>query len=96
MEIVNQVGSSTLTLTDDALTLTISRSFFTLRQWQWLVGLLTDLIAAGLAWASARAQPSGAGAHPPRAVQRRGDSAALAAGEPGLVEHLALPIVSSQ
>jgi len=50
MEIVNQVGSSTLTLTDDALTLTISRSFFTLRQWQWLVGLLTDLIAAGLAW----------------------------------------------
>jgi transposase len=60
MEIVNQVGSSTIILTDDALTLTISRSFFTLRQWQGLVGLLTDLIAAGLAWvlAPVRLAPS--------------------------------------
>ena len=67
MEIVNQVGSSTITLTDDALTLTISRSFFTPRQWQWLVDLLTDLIAAGLAWVLApvrRAPSSDEGTRP--------------------------------
>ena len=51
--IKGQIGGSTLILTDEGMAITIPRSFWTKRQWHWLVQLVTQLVITGLAWVTA-------------------------------------------
>ncbi len=48
--IKGQIGGSTLTLTEEGMSITIPRSFWTKRQWHWLVQLVTQLVSTGLSW----------------------------------------------
>jgi transposase len=51
--IKGQIGDSTLILTDEGMTITIPRGYWTKRQWNWLVQLVTQLVVTGLAWVTA-------------------------------------------
>ena len=51
METANyQIGASTITLTKDGLTITLPRSQWSARQWNWLVNMLAQVMGVGLAW----------------------------------------------
>jgi transposase len=47
------IGSSIIILSDEGLTITIPREFWTERQWGWLVNIVAQLAVAGLAWVTA-------------------------------------------
>lgn len=68
--IKGQIGDSTLILTDEGMTITIPRGYWTKRQWNWLVQLVTQLVVTGLAWVTApstiSAVPSTSDSPPPR------------------------------
>lgn len=51
--IKGQIGGSTLLLTDEGITITIPRGYWTKRQWNWLVQLVSQLGVTGLAWVTA-------------------------------------------
>jgi transposase len=51
--IKGQIGDTTLILTDEGMTITIPRGYWTKRQWNWLVQLVTQLVVTGLAWVTA-------------------------------------------
>lgn len=48
-----KVSSSTITLNDEELVIIIPRKFWTKRQWEWLVNIMTQLVIAGLTWVMA-------------------------------------------
>jgi transposase len=48
--ILRQFGSSTLTITNEGLTLTIARSVWTPRLWKGFVTLLLSLVTGGVSW----------------------------------------------
>jgi len=45
-----QIGGSTITLTQDELTIRLPRSQWSARQWAWLVHVLAQVLGAGLGW----------------------------------------------
>lgn len=45
-----QLGGSSLTLTEEGMTITIPRSYWTKRQWNRLVQLVSQLVVTGLGW----------------------------------------------
>lgn len=51
--IKGQIGDTTLILTDEGISITIPRGYWTKRQWNWLVQLVTQLVVTGLAWVTA-------------------------------------------
>jgi len=46
----HQVGSSTVSLREEELTITISRAFWSKKQWAWLTQLLFQLFLSGANW----------------------------------------------
>lgn len=59
-----EIGGTTLTLTDEGMTISIPRSYWTKRQWERIVQVVTQLMIAGLMWITA---PSTIEAGPRRA-----------------------------
>ena len=54
----HQVGSSTVSLTEEELTLTIPRAFWSKKQWVWLTRVLFQLFLSGANWITAPSTPS--------------------------------------
>lgn len=54
----HQVGSSTVSLTEEELTITIPRAFWSKKQWVWLTQLLLQVILSGANWIIAPSTPS--------------------------------------
>ena len=48
-----EIGSTTLTVTDEGLAINIPRSYWSKKEWQWLVQVVTQLMGAGLMWITA-------------------------------------------
>lgn len=51
--LTQQIGSSTITLTEEDLTITVPRAFWTEKQWNWLFNTLFQLVVSSLAWITA-------------------------------------------
>ena len=51
--LTQQIGTSTVTLTEKELTISIPRTFWTKKQWNWLLNTVFQLIVSSLAWITA-------------------------------------------
>jgi len=73
-----QIGGSTVELRDEGMTIEIPRSYWSKKQWNWLVQVVTQLMVAGLAWIIApskiEAVPSSVDNPPPRWKKMRIDA----------------------
>jgi transposase len=56
--LTQQIGTSTVTLTEKELTISIPRIFWTKKQWNWLFNTVFQLIVSSLAWITAPSMSS--------------------------------------
>ena len=72
-----EIGGSEVTLTDEGMTISIPRSHWSKKQWEWIVRVVTQLIIAGLSWITApsaiEAVPGSEGEAGPRWKKMRVD-----------------------